>query len=221
LKFEVQSLKCEAVSGKKYLELPTSNLKLPQEIEAKLKVDALEAVEGRLRACRASLVRETLQRDTYFDTPDGRLTRGDECLRLRRERTGLHEQLILAYKGPKQQDDYKRRTEIEIEVTDAPATELLLTALGYGKALAFDKRRRLWALRNCEVALDELPLLGVFVEIEGPDSDTIAQVQQMLHLAHVPHTTDSYASLIERELTRQGQGRREVYLADENVSSQE
>ncbi len=145
----------------------------------------------------------------------------DECLRLRRERTGLHEQLILAYKGPKQQDDYKRRTEIEIEVTDAPATELLLTALGYGKALAFDKRRRLWALRNCEVALDELPLLGVFVEIEGPDSDTIAQVQQMLHLAHVPHTTDSYASLIERELTRQGQGRREVYLADENVSSQE
>ena len=63
-----------------------------------------------------------------------------------------------------------------------------------------------------QVALDELPLLGAFVEIEGPDSDTIGQVQAMLGLADVPHTADSYACLIERELSRQGQERREVYL---------
>jgi adenylate cyclase class 2 len=190
-------------------------LKLPKEIEAKLKVEALEIVERRLRACRGLFVRETRQRDTYFDTPDRRLTRGDACLRLRRERTGPREQLILAYKGPKEQDDYKRRTEIEVEVRDARATELLLAALGYEKALAFDKRRCLWTLHNCEVALDELPLLGMFVEIEGPDSARIAQVQEMLHLAHVPHTMDSYAGLMARELSRLGEGRREVYLEDE------
>ena len=86
--------------------------------------------------------------------------------------------------------------------------------MGYDKVLAFDKRRRLWRLHDCEVALDELPLLGTFVEIEGPDSRTILQVQEMLGLSHVPHTMDSYASLIARELTRVGQGRREVYLED-------
>lgn len=182
------------------------------EIEAKLKVDSLEEVERRLRACQASFVRETVQRDTYFDTADRRLTRGDEALRLRQDRTGQHERLILGYKGPKQQDDYKKRTEIEVEVSDGRATNSLLTALGYEKALAFDKRRRLWKLNECEVALDELPLLGFFVEIEGPDAGTIARVQERLDLTQVPHTRDSYAGLMERELSRLGERRREAYL---------
>ena len=64
------------------------------------------------------------------------------------------------------------------------------------------------------MALDELPLVGTFVEIEGPDSGTIAHVQEILGLSRVPHTMDSYASLIDRELSRLGEGRREVYLED-------
>ena len=185
-----------------------------EEIEAKLKVDSLEEVERTLRQRGASFVRETVQTDIYFDTPDGKLTRGDECLRLRREKIERHERLILAYKGPKQQDDYKKRTEIELEVNGASTAESLLAALGYRKALAFDKKRRLWRLHNCEVALDELPLLGAFVEIEGPNSGTIAQVQEMLGLSCVPHTRDSYASLIDQELSRLGQEQREVYLEE-------
>lgn len=185
-----------------------------EEIEAKLKVEALEDVERRLRACDASFVKETVQTDTYFDTVDDKLTRSDECLRLRRDQTAQGERLILGYKGPKQQDDYKRRTEIEIEVNDAGKTDLLLAALGYHKALAFNKRRRLWRLHDCEVALDELPLLGTFVEIEGPDSGTISQVQEMLGLSGKPHTMDSYASLIDQELSRLKREQREVYLEE-------
>ena len=185
-----------------------------EEIEAKLKVDALEDVERKLRECGASFVRETVQTDAYFDTADRKLTRADECLRLRGEKIGPHERLILAYKGPKQQDDYKKRTEIEFGVSDAGMAELLLVALGYEKALAFNKRRRLWRLHDCEVALDELPLLGTFVEIEGPYSGTIAQVQEMLGLSGVPHTMDSYASLIDQELSRLGREHREVYLEE-------
>ena len=143
------------------------------EIEAKLKVDSLADVERKLRECDASFVRETVQRDTYFDTADRDLTRRDECLRLRQEKIGQRERLTLAYKGPKEPDDYKKRTEIEVQVGDADATESLLAALGHEKALTFDKRRRLWKLLDCEVALDELPLLGVFVEVEGPDSGAI------------------------------------------------
>jgi adenylate cyclase class 2 len=183
-----------------------------EEIEAKLKVDSLEAVERRLGACGATFLGETVQTDAYFDTVACDFTRGDKALRLRREKTGQCERLILTYKGPKQPDDYKKRVEVELEVSDGAAAEALLVTLGYDKALAFDKRRRLWRLQDCEVALDELPLLGTFVEIEGPDSHTILQVQKMLDLSLVPHTMDSYASLIERELRRLGGDRREVHL---------
>jgi adenylate cyclase class 2 len=182
------------------------------EIEAKLKVDSLHEIEAKLAECGASFVREVVQTDWYFDTTGRELTRADKCLRLRIEKAGSRERLVLTYKGPKEKDDYKKRHEAELEVNDAAAAESLLSGLGYRKALAFNKRRRLWSLQSCEVALDQLPLLGVFVEIEGPDSNTIAQVQAMLELSGVPHTTDSYACLIERELSRQGQGLREVYL---------
>jgi len=185
-----------------------------EEIEAKLKVDSLEVVERRLGACGATCLGATVQTDTYFDTVARDFTRGDKCLRLRREKTGQRERLILAYKGPKQADDYKKRAEVEFEVGDGSAAEALLVALGYDKALAFNKRRHLWRLRDCEVALDELPLLGTFVEIEGPDSRSVLQVQEMLELSRVAHTMESYASLIERELARQGRDRWEVYLEE-------
>ncbi len=182
------------------------------EIEAKLKVDSLHEVERRLAECGASFVGEVIQTDWYFDTADRELTRGDKCLRLRIEKTASQERLILAYKAAKEKDDFKKRQEVELEVNDAAATESLLSGLGYRKALAFNKRRRLWSLKGCEVALDELPLLGAFVEIEGPDSGTIAQVQAMLGLSDVPHTVDSYACLIGRALPHRGRGSREVYL---------
>ncbi len=185
-----------------------------EEIEAKLKVDSLAVIEARLRKCAATFLRETAQTDVYFDTTDRRLTRSDECLRLRSEKVGGKERLVLAYKGPKQPDDYKKRAEIEVEVGDAAAMESLLAALGYGKALAFDKRRRLWQLDQCEVALDELPLLGTFVEIEGPDSGAIARVQEILGLSHIPHTRESYASLTDQALSRKGREQREIYLED-------
>ncbi len=59
-----------------------------EEIEAKLKVDSLEDVERKLRECGAALVRETVQTDTYFDTADRRLTRGDEASACARRRPG-------------------------------------------------------------------------------------------------------------------------------------
>jgi adenylate cyclase class 2 len=184
------------------------------EIEAKLKVDSLADVERRLAECGATFLRESVQTDSYFDTADRALTGADRALRLRSEKTPERERLVLAYKGAKEPDDYKKRREIELEVNDAEAAGLLLRELGYEKALAFDKRRRAWDLLGCEVALDELPLLGTFVEIEGPDSGTIARVQEMLGLSQVPHIRESYASLIAHELSRQGQDRREAYLRD-------
>jgi adenylate cyclase class 2 len=182
------------------------------ETETKLKVSSLPDVEHRLLECGASFVQEMIQTDRYFDTADRGLTRGDTCLRLRSEKGGGAERLVLAYKGAKQKNDVKRRDEVELQVNDAEATESLLSRLGYAEALVFNKKRRLWMLDGCEVALDELPLLGSFVEIEGPDSGTILSVQAKLGLAGFSHVMESYACLMDNELSRRGQGRREAHL---------
>ena len=169
------------------------------EIEAKLKVDSLHEIADKLTGLGAEFLTEQLQTDTYFDDADSKLTRTDRCLRLRRQLTGENEKIFLTYKGAKEKDEFKKRREIEIEIKSADSAEKLLLALGYKRALVLEKKRRIWLLGDCKIALDELPLLGGFVEIEGPDSRKITDVQKDLGLADLPHITESYASLVAKK----------------------
>jgi len=173
------------------------------EIEAKLKVDSTEEIEKCLTRLGAEFLQEQLQKDYYFDNSDANLIKTDRCLRLRRQITEKQEKVFLTYKGPKEKDKFKKRQEVEVEVADADSTEKLLSALGYEKALSFEKKRRIWQLGACNVALDELPLLGNFVEIEGPDEEKIADVQRNLGLADLPHIPQGYAVLVAERLHRQ------------------
>jgi adenylate cyclase class 2 len=182
------------------------------EIEAKLKVDSLQEVERKLGQVNAEYVEEQLQKDTYFDDVDSSLKSGDRALRIRRQRGGQKEKTFLTYKGPKQKDDFKKRQEIEIEIADGDSAEELLSALRYEKALVFEKRRQVWQLNDCVVCLDELPLLGSFVEIEGPDGESIAGVQKDLGLSDLPHILESYACLMQQKLHQLGRDQREFFL---------
>jgi len=170
------------------------------EIEAKLKVESLQEVEIRLAELKAEFLEEQSQIDYYFDDAHGGLTKADRCLRLRRQLTKEQETIFLTYKGPKEKDQLKKRQEIEIEVGDVDSTRKLLSALGYDQALVVEKKRRIYRLGGCVVALDELPLLGSFVEIEGSDNEKIVSVQRDLGLIDSPHIPESYASLMEQKL---------------------
>ena len=174
------------------------------EIEAKLKVDSLPEVEQKLEELGAEFLAEQLQTDYLFDDSNATLTTSDRCLRLRRQSVAGSEKFFLTYKGAKEKSNFKMRQEIEIEIRDAESTKKLLSALGYEKALVVEKKRRLWRLGGCTVALDQLPLLGAFVEIEGPDDKIITDVQQSLGLTDLPHITKSYAQLITEERDRSG-----------------
>ena len=182
------------------------------EIEAKLKVDSLQEIKRKLAELGAEFLEEQLQTDYYFDDVNTKLTEGDRCLRLRRQMVGKSEKFLLTYKGAKEKNEFKKRREIEIEVGDADSAEKLLSALGYEKVLVFEKKRRIWRLGECEVSLDELPLLGGFVEIEGPDEERIADAQRNLGLANVPHIGESYAFLMDEELHRLGKEERRVFF---------
>ena len=170
------------------------------EIEAKLKVDSLQQIVEKLVELGAEFLAEQLQTDCYFDDAESTLKNSDKALRLRRQVTDNTENVLLTYKGPKVKDNFKKRQEIEIEIKDANSAEKLLLSLGYEKALVFEKKRRIWQVGDCVIALDELPLLGDFVEIEGPDDKRITDVQKSLGLTNLPHIRESYASLIEQKL---------------------
>ncbi len=170
------------------------------EIEAKLKVDSLQEVESKLKQLGAEFLAEQLQTDYHFDDANKILTKADRSLRLRRQKSGENERFFLTYKGSKEKSDFKKRQEIEIEIENADSMQKLLMALGYEMALSVEKKRCLWKLGGCEVALDELPLLGNFVEIEGPDDEEITNVQKRLGLANLSHVAKSYAHLMKERL---------------------
>ncbi len=172
------------------------------EIEVKLKVDSLLEVEQKLTEVGAEFLAEQLQTDYLFDDSNAALITTDRCLRLRRQSVAGSERFFLTYKGAKEKSNFKKRQEIETEIIEAESTKKLLSALGYEKVMVVEKKRRLWKLGGCSVALDQLPLLGAFVEIEGPDDKTITDVQQRLGLADLPHIAKSYAQLTKEERDR-------------------
>jgi len=173
------------------------------EIEAKLKVDSLHKVERTLAELGGEFLEEQSQRDYYFDDASRALTCSDRCLRVRHQQVGESEEVLLTYKGPREKSKFKTRQEIEVEVNQSDCAEKLLYILGYDRTLVVEKKRRIWRLGGCEVALDEVALLGSFVEIEGPDEQTIAEVQNDLDLSDLPHINESYAFLMEQELGQQ------------------
>jgi adenylate cyclase class 2 len=190
------------------------------EIEAKLKVDSLTEIKDKLTKLGAEPVAEQLQTDCFFDNADTALAKTDKCLRLRRQVVDKVERFFLTYKGAKEKSNFKKRQEIELEISNADAAHKLLSALGYEQVLTIEKKRHLWRVSDCKVTLDKLPLLGDFIEIEGPDDKSIAEVQKNLGLSNVPHIPKSYASLIREQLQKSGIKEKEKVAFFESSESQ-
>ncbi|HIJ71527.1 MAG TPA: class IV adenylate cyclase [Planctomycetes bacterium] len=182
------------------------------EIEAKVKVESLKEIADRLAAIGGQLQYDLLQTDTYFDDADHALLAYDCGLRLRRQKGRAGEKVLLTYKGPRQKTRFKSRDEIEIEVSDFATAVELLTALGYQKTLEFDKRRQVWRFLESTVCLDELPLLGSFLEIEASSEQTVADTLRKMELADMPHISESYAHLIRARLNELSPDQMEAFF---------
>jgi len=172
------------------------------EIEAKMKVSDIAALEASLEAAGAKRVATLLETNTYFDTPAGSLKMSDQGLRIRVERNAEsgRDTVTITHKGPRAQGKIKSRTETELIVADARIAAEMLAALGYVQVLSFDKRRRRWDLDGCHVDIDSLPYIGDFVEIEGPNEATVLRVRTALQLGHSPLIRASYISMLMTHL---------------------
>ena len=177
------------------------------EIEAKMSVDSFEPVRARLREAGAKPLGEHFEVNMFFDTEDRSLLAADEGLRLRVERDGAsgRQRHIVTWKGPRQMGVLKSREELELEVAGADGAVRLLEKLGYLRTLSFEKRRESWELVGCRVELDEIPYLGKFVEVEGPDEKTVLAVRDHLWLSSRPLIKGSYIAMLMSHLQERGQ----------------
>jgi len=140
------------------------------EVEQKYRIDDLPALENRLAALGMVPRDSVLQVDAYYSHPGRDFASTDEALRLRR--VGEHN--YITYKGPKLDTTTKTRREIEIAFASGtqPADEMaeLLQALTFTPVAEVLKHRMhstvRWQNWQVEVALDEVAILGRFVELE-------------------------------------------------------
>jgi adenylate cyclase class 2 len=183
------------------------------EIEAKFRLADLEPLRQRLRECGARRLGAVLETNQYFDFPSGKLRSGDRGLRLRvAEPTNADaagkpvgsSEVRVTYKGPRHAGALKIREELEFRADDATAVAEVLQALGLAATLAFQKRRESWELDGCRVELDELPILGRFMEIEGPSGQAIAAVAEKLQAADLPMEQTPYSVMLHEHIRRAG-----------------
>jgi adenylate cyclase, class 2 len=173
---------------------------MPEEIEIKLKVDSHDAVRARLYERGAEPLGRILEVNHIFDNSEGTLLASDRGLRIREchDEGGALVRAIMTYKGPRAAGPLKRREEIEIAIDDPTAAATMLGRLGFVEAVRFEKRRETWRYGGCLVELDEVPYLGTFVEIEGPDEVSIERARDELGLAGAPLVRGSYVGLLVR-----------------------
>lgn len=167
------------------------------EIEAKLEVDNCDATRDRLRCLGARWVYTVVETNAIFDTADRQLFARGCGLRVREcKGDGDVPSSTLTYKGAQQAGAFKTRPEFETGLADAAAAKDILKALGYDAVMVFEKRREEWALDGLTVELDEVPRLGCYVEIEGPDEAGVRDLQARLGLGDQPSIRESYIALL-------------------------
>lgn len=177
------------------------------EIEAKMKLDDPAALMARLVDAYGPATSEVVQRDTFFDTTDDQLRHEDAGLRLRlvhpvREPDAT--EAIITYKGARQSGELKQREEVELSVGDPAHAAHLLKRLGYTERISVEKRRSSWRIDACAVEVDQLPYLGYFVEIEGPDESAVMTMRAELELDNCPLIRDGYVHLLVAYMAEHG-----------------
>lgn len=156
------------------------------EVEMKFLVVDPEATRRHLENLGYQAQFTQHEHDTYYNAPDRDFAKTDEAFRVRQ----VHDQTTLTYKGPKQGDQGKIRTELEVALATGhhPAAVLqqMLANLGYRRTLVVNKKRTYYRDLTQEsdivISWDEVERLGTFLEIEamvgdGDRQETLSRIQ--------------------------------------------
>ncbi len=176
------------------------------ELEAKIKVDSHEPIRSALAGAGGRCLGRVREINHIFDNADRTLLAGGCGLRIRESRpeAGGRASATMTYKGVKLPGPLKQREEVEVSIDDAEAGRGLLQGLGFVETVCFEKRRESWDLGECRIELDEVPHLGLYVEIEGPDEPAIRRAQDAIGLTGRETIRRSYISLLVEHCRQAG-----------------
>ena len=168
---------------------------MARNVEIKARVSDLSPVRARVRALASGPAEVLVQRDTFFLVPKGRL-------KVREFSDGSGE-LIIYERGDRQGPKESVYTRVPCE--DAGA---LTSALGGVLRVrgVVDKRREVFLIGRTRVHLDEVNLLGSFVELEvvlAPEEAVergSREADELLRLLQIPEAAliaGAYIDLLE------------------------
>jgi adenylate cyclase class 2 len=170
-----------------------------QELEVKFYLSKRREMEAKLNALGQLSAPRVHEINLRLDTAKLSLLASGKLLRLRQDSRAR-----VTYKGPGSEEGGVRlRQELEFTVSDFDTARALFEALGYQVYMMYEKYRTTYQLKNVEVALDEMPT-GDFLEIEGPDSESIHNAAQQLELNWETRILDSYTVLFARTRAQMG-----------------
>ena len=140
------------------------------EVEQKYRLASFADVTAQLTSLGCRFEKTLSQADLYFAHPARDFRATDEALRLRRS----GDEVCITYKGPKLDTTTKTRREIELPIANGEqgyeAYRELLTVLGFREVREVCKERLpgvlAWEGEMVHVALDTVPELGTFLELE-------------------------------------------------------
>ncbi len=167
------------------------------ELEIKLRLADPAALRATLAALGAIPLGSVLETNHILDTVQGAVRAGGGVLRVRTLAAAMPAAL-LTFKGPRGPDSSLPREELETPAADGPTLLRILARLGFHETIRYEKRRESWSLAGCEIVIDELPQLGWFVEIEGPDLPRIHAARRKVGLDNEPEIAESYVGMTAR-----------------------
>ncbi len=170
-----------------------------QELEVKFYLSRPKEMEEKLKSLGQVSAPRVHEVNLRLDTADLSLLSTGRLLRLRQDARAR-----VTYKGAgSEQGGARLRQELEFTVSDFDTALALFEALGYQVYLMYEKYRTTYQVGNVEVVLDEMPT-GDFLEIEGPDSESIRRTALQLKLNWEVRILDSYTVLFARTRAQLG-----------------
>ncbi len=164
------------------------------EIEIKIKIDNISETKKKILNLGFKIFKEkTFEYNITFDKEDKQLSKNNFLLRLRKTDCAN----TLTFKGPvlksNEPQNYKKREEIETEVSDFDKTRKILYLLGFQPLFIYEKYREVFSKENVKIMVDQTPI-GSYIEIEGKESE-IDNTANLLGYNKNHYITQSYYSL--------------------------
>jgi len=174
------------------------NTALKTEIEVKYFVGkeeikkTLQRIDGKLNQVR------TVMRRKIFDVDPAFIPLGvQKWLRLRDEGKG---KTTLTLKQLTDQKSITGVKEIEIVISDFESCAALLESVGLKPRAYQENARETWELGQCIVCIDEWPGLPDFIEIEGPNKESVYWCAKEMGLEGKEELFGSIDNLYEKVL---------------------